>query len=495
MPVPTFVAQSLTELIAARAGECRKVDARSSADLPSFAASQPDSPAVHTGAAPFGDQLQTLTYAQIQRAVDRLAAHYASLQPDLDPQSVNEPPERVIAVLVSTAIDESLLEIALAKLGLTPLLLSVNNSAAAVAHLVEQTRSTHLLYGPKFEETAKEAQSLLASRGYTVPLIKEHRYPLWGKGGVDDAAIARWPARLTPSQERSRTCVILHSSGSTGFPKPVYVTHYGLIANIAQALAKSGFSALPLFHGFGHFSIFRCFYYAKPFTLFPPHLPLTSRNICRVIASSPDPPEQHFAVPYVLKLLAETEEGTRALAAFDAVSFAGAAVPDDLGDRLVAAGVKLISIYGTTETGSLLNSRRDYASDKGWNWLRREGPIVEYSTMEDRGAGTYELVVKDGWPPKICECRARRQRMALNIPRSVEPPRQLVRHQGSLFAASFVALVVQIHRSSRRHANADARRKDQPCTHRARDTRQLAARARVHRVWRWSTAGGLLAAA
>jgi hypothetical protein len=53
-------------------------------------------------------------------------------------------------------------------------------------------------------------------------------------------------------------------------------------------------------------------------------------------------------VPYVLKLLAETQEGMDCLASFEAVSFAGAAVPDDLGDRLVKAGVPLISFYGTT---------------------------------------------------------------------------------------------------------------------------------------------------
>lgn len=80
----------------------------------------------------------------------------------------------------------------------------------------------------------------------------------------------------------------------------------------------------------------------------PPHLPLTSANICRVIRNSPTPPTQHFAVPYVLKLLGETDEGVEALASFEAVSFAGAAVPDDLGDRLVAAGVNLLSQYGTT---------------------------------------------------------------------------------------------------------------------------------------------------
>lgn len=76
------------------------------------------------------------------------------------------PPERVIAVLTSTAVDESLLEIALAKLGLTALLLSVNNSVAAVAHLCKITSSNHLLYGAKFADAAAEVQQTLAKEGY-----------------------------------------------------------------------------------------------------------------------------------------------------------------------------------------------------------------------------------------------------------------------------------------------------------------------------------------
>lgn len=166
-------------------------------------------------------------------------------------------------MLTSTAIDESLLEIALAKLGLTALLLSVNNSAAAVAHLVNQTKATHLIFGPKFEAIAQEVQQTLKqSKAYPVEIIPECRFPLWGKGGIEETHVEPYPAVLTPEQENGRTCVILHSSGSvstalplfdrkprvnptrferadsvwflkTGFPKPVYITHYGLIANVS----------------------------------------------------------------------------------------------------------------------------------------------------------------------------------------------------------------------------------------------------------------------
>lgn len=219
----------------------------------------------------------------MQRAVDRLAAHYASLglQPEVGPGE--EPPERVIAVLVSTAVDESLLEIALAKLGLTSLLLSVNNSAEAVAHLCAETGATHLIHGPKYAHVAAQAARILQDATHTaassgaseVPngtcngsfstpfstpaarlqLVEDKRFPLWGPGGVRSAKICAFPPRLSPEQESRRTCVILHSSGSTGFPKPVFVTHYGMVANAAVSVPKTGFSALPLYHGFGHFSM------------------------------------------------------------------------------------------------------------------------------------------------------------------------------------------------------------------------------------------------
>ncbi|KAJ4414053.1 putative NRPS-like protein biosynthetic cluster [Gnomoniopsis sp. IMI 355080] len=388
MPAPKFHAQSLTELVALRAE------------------TQPHDPAVLTGSAEFGFELQTLTYLDVLHAVDRLAAYYASI-PGLLPAPIEgqeAPPERIVAVLTSTAIDESLLEIALAKLGLTGLLLSVNNSVAAVAHLCKQTSSNHLVFGTKFADAAADVKQALAKEGYELEIIPERRFPLWGPEGVRASKIAPYPARLSPEQEDSRTCVILHSSGSTGFPKPVYITHLGLIANMAYSIPKTGFSALPLFHGFGHFSIFRCYYHGKTFTLMPPHLPLTSANICKVIRASPSRPVQHFAVPYVLKLLAETEEGIQTLADFEAVSFAGAA-QDDLGDRLVAAGVSLISFYGTTETGALLSSRRDCKTDPAWNWLRVEGPITDYLEMVPQGSDTFEVVVKDGWPAKIASNR------------------------------------------------------------------------------------------
>ena len=57
--------------------------------------------------------------------------------------------------------------------------------------------------------------------------------------------------------------------------------------------------------------------------------------------------ELMYSVPYSLKLLEETEGGTEALKRLQMVLFAGSSCPDALGDRLVDAGVHLVSVYGS----------------------------------------------------------------------------------------------------------------------------------------------------
>ncbi|TYJ58239.1 hypothetical protein B9479_001064 [Cryptococcus floricola] len=388
MPIPVLAAQSVTELIALRAK------------------TQPDDPAVHTGAAEFGQELKTLTYLDLSKAVDRLAAHYASLQIQPEVVTGDLPPERIAAVLTTSSINEMLLETALAKLGLAGLLLSTNNSTAAIVHLCKITKSEIFIYEDKYEATANEARDLLQKEGIDIRLVPETRFPLWGPKGVREADIPPYPARLTPQQEAGRTLAILHSSGSTGFPKPVAITHYALLANAVRLLPVSTFLALPLFHAFGHAAAFVCLYHGKALIIMPPNISLTSANICRVIRESPTPPVQQYAVPYVLKLLAETDEGVQTLAKLAAVCYAGAALPDNLGDKLVEGGVNLVSIYGSTECGAVLSSFRDFKTDKSWNWLRNEGQIAQYLEALPQDSNTFEVVVRDGWPGKVTSNRA-----------------------------------------------------------------------------------------
>ena len=153
-------------------------------------------------------------YNEVSRAVDRLAWYYSSFEIASKVTLGELPPQRTIGVFVTSSIDEILLELALGRMGLTVLFLSVNNSAAAVAHLIKSVNATHLIYSPKFIEATKDAQVLLKGQGVDIKIIEDMRFPLWGQEGVSNNMIQVFPPALTPAQEVNRIAIYVHSSGS-----------------------------------------------------------------------------------------------------------------------------------------------------------------------------------------------------------------------------------------------------------------------------------------
>ncbi|KAK0222258.1 hypothetical protein IW262DRAFT_1553304 [Armillaria fumosa] len=283
---------------------------------------------------------------------------------------------------------------ALMKLGLTALLLLVNNSAPAFAHLTRLTDATHLIYGAKFVQEAHDTQELLRNQGYKVELVEDRHFPLWGPEGVKSTKIKSFPATLTPEQESKRPAIILHSSGSTGFPKPVRITHYGLIANVALNQNKPGFSTLPVFHGYGHF--------AASILM---QVPWSTADALPACLSHPVLfPFNTVLIKLLLRTVIAAPRGNtsrhQCSGQFPIVRYAGAPLSDDLNDRLVEARVNLLSIYGTTETGSLMNCNRDFATDKLWNWTCPLLGSANYLVWEPQGGDTFEVIVKDRYPPK-----------------------------------------------------------------------------------------------
>ena len=100
----------------------------------------------------------------------------------------------------------------------------------------------------------------------------------------------------------------------------------------------------PLFHSFGFYETFRSIYSGKPMYYYNYSLPITAKGLTETIEHVK--PDLLFCVPYVLKLLGETEQGIQALASIDVVMYGGSACPDDLGDRLVKNGVNIVANYG-----------------------------------------------------------------------------------------------------------------------------------------------------
>ncbi|GAA5860908.1 hypothetical protein JCM8547_003885 [Rhodosporidiobolus lusitaniae] len=375
---------------------------RSANELPTRARQLPDLPVLGTTDA--DGQATSRTFGELEAAVNLLATHYASTVPPRQPGDATT--KLTCALLAPSGLDYAINELALCRIGYAVLFISPSNSAPAVAHLAKATSSTFLFTAPSYLALAQEAQQL-ANPDFSFDIVD-----LASPSVYDSKAISRYsPSKayqvaLDPEDEGPLTAFIVHSSGSTGFPKPIYISHQSTCFNIATNFNLAGFTTLPLYHNHGHSCFWRALYSCKILWLFPASdLPLTAPNVMNILDQPQVKVDALFGVPYIYKMLEESEAGLERLKQFKLCLFGGSAMPTELGDRLVDAGVRLAGHYGATEVGQLMTSFRDYETDKEWAYNRPPAALKPYLVWEDRGAGTMEAVVLDGWKGKVVNNR------------------------------------------------------------------------------------------
>lgn len=113
------------------------------------------------------------------------------------------------------------------------------------------------------------------------------------------------------------------------------------------------FTTTPLFHG-GISDLLRAMMSHSALYMYPSTLPITSSNLLSAFKAVPHAHTSFLSVPYILEMLAETEEGLQALQVLDLVSTGGSPLPQGTGDRFCQEGVKLVSRYGSSECGCRL---------------------------------------------------------------------------------------------------------------------------------------------
>ncbi|KAJ0299763.1 hypothetical protein COL516b_008880 [Colletotrichum fioriniae] len=318
------------------------------------------------------------------RAVDRYVdAAVQRLQqlglPSVDSNSEKAP---VIGILAHSGLHVVITIMALSRLGYAVFLVSTRLQSPGIARLCELASCSAMLTTSTFHPVLAEVQHQLKLD--ILPLLCHSDY--YGK----DAPV--FSRTYDPERESNKIAAIIHSSGSTGLPKPIYLTHKSCIGAFSVHMNMRAFIVSPLFHSHGFYETFRSIYSKKPIYYGNYNLPLTRQNLIQMINYIK--PEIFHVVPYVVKLLAETDEGIRALASVKLVLFGGSSCPDDLGDRLVNNGVYLVGNYG-----SLMNSVRP-PGDKAWNYLRPLPSAKPYVLMDEVSTGIYECVCLDGIPSK-----------------------------------------------------------------------------------------------
>ena len=248
--------------------------------------------------------------------------------------------EKTVALLTPSDMDMVVTFFALSRLGYTVMMLSPRLSGAACVSLLNTVGCDTIMYGqtPSIRETLGE---ILRQKLVIVRPIVQRASPT---EAIDGPSFIMFQGRRNSAARRQRTALILHSSGSTGTPKPLYLSHQAIMTHPLRGPGLTSFNTLPWYHLHGLSTAFQAMYMRKVAYMWDASLPLTTTSVVAALEAAK--PESVQGVPYLLQLLVDSDRGLEALRLCKMVTYGGSACPDDLGDRLIAEGVKFGGYFG-----------------------------------------------------------------------------------------------------------------------------------------------------
>jgi acyl-coenzyme A synthetase/AMP-(fatty) acid ligase len=320
---------------------------------------------------------------------------------------------QTVALLCHSSPEFLFTWLGLIRLGRSVLLIAPQCQPAAILHLCKSCNVSVLLYDRSHAERGQQTETLAKKQDELE--FKSQVLPLWNDEDVFDVIqeSVENNNNNAPHLDENAIAYLHHTSGtSSGLPKPIPQSHraaIGVLPHLPKIPGIASLTTTPLYHG-GIADLFRSWTSNAMIWLFPGRdVPITARNICqcldtaRLYASGEMIPKVKYfsSVPYVLQMMEADEKGLCWLQKMELVGVGGAALPAEVGDRLVKQGVNLISRFGSAECGFLLSSFRDFSADKDWQYLRNYNPpnLVQFEPRDDDLA---ELVVKPGWPHMVC---------------------------------------------------------------------------------------------
>ncbi|KAI0698168.1 hypothetical protein BC835DRAFT_1413297 [Cytidiella melzeri] len=319
----------------------------------------------------------------------------------------------VVSILIHT---DTLLYCALMagciRAGLVPFPMSPRNSGPGVCSMMEKTSAHHIIADSSTKQLITEVQAELLSKNHDLHIIELpglfDAFPCLAPNRAEGESLPYEPYPYKQPESLDEVGMILHSSGSTGFPKPIRLRHQYMLDVLHSAPVMGSRErgirwfggALPSFHAYawawqfvmpwasgnpgGHFA---------PQYPAPPVVPNPENTLeaSRITGCNAIP-----GVPAFVEAWSRSDDALEYLKTLDCLIFAGGPLSKKCGDDLAMAGVKISSMYAGTEFGGASipfypekPTPEDDRTPLDWEWLKFN-PRYKPRWIP-QGDGSYEL--------------------------------------------------------------------------------------------------------
>ncbi|KAM0425254.1 hypothetical protein ACHAPT_009571 [Fusarium lateritium] len=310
----------------------------------------------------------------------------------------------------------AILTLACVKAGYKLLLISPRNTLEATLSLVQKTDCKIFLLPPSFSLPLVE-QLIQTNR---MNILEIPRLQHW----LQDGPVELYPYNKTFEEARSDPFIVVHTSGSTGMPKPLTQT-LGTIATLdafsqlpslgypvtypAMCAGSRLYLAFPLCHCAGIWMLLPGSIFCG-FTIVLGPFPLSAETANAVHVHGNVQQSAH--APFILSDLVKNPTYLENLGRLNQVTFAGGSLPKEVGDA-IASKTKLFNCLGSTECGTLpsplLDSQDwDYVSFNpvlGSAFRQISEDLYEHFIIKDPKLEQYQSIFRtfpdlDEWPMK-----------------------------------------------------------------------------------------------
>ncbi|KAJ4469195.1 putative aminoadipate reductase [Lentinula aciculospora] len=302
----------------------------------------------------------------------------------------------LVDTIVYTAVVAGLMEA-----GLIPLLISPRNTPAAVVNLLQKTGAHRVLSTQvTLQELLQNIETELKSPDGPTYDVTFEEIPglneLFPKLGVETSADPFHAYPSAPSDPGpDDTALILHSSGSTGFPKPISITYISTGKQFRKHNMRVGTMSLPSFHALGFFiHLLIPIHAGLTVAVYPP---IVTKKRALPLSPTPDNIIDHLqrtnctaclAIPAMVQVWSQSPSSVDILRSMKVVLTGGGPLSHATGDYLISCGVHLRAIYGLTEAGSPTTWSLDDGFED-WSW--HTFPDSPHVRWVPQGDGTFEL--------------------------------------------------------------------------------------------------------